>query len=193
MQVPRTHWPNCPILHGWLPKANNDLTNFIDFITHVTTNEDDGDEQSTHDTLVSNALAYGLISEGDIPRDGFCMFHALAQSLKVNTTKVRQNAAKWLRQNPTLNSVHFPDFVTGMTWECYLHGIKGHEWGRGPPCIANAFQLTITFHCFQSDILNPVYISRGDKSAVHSLGARIRVPLYQAGYTWVSTSWWWCS
>ena len=37
-------------------KPNNDLTNFIDFITQVTTNGDEGDEQSTHDTLVSNAL-----------------------------------------------------------------------------------------------------------------------------------------
>ena len=115
-------------------KPNNDLTNFIDFITQVITNEDDGNEQSTYDTSVSNALAYGLRTEGDIPRDGSCMFHAVAQSLKVNMTNVRQNVTKWLRQNPTLNGVHFPDFVTGMTWERYLNGIEGHEWGE-PPCI----------------------------------------------------------
>ena len=95
-------------------KPNNYLTTFIYFITQVTTNEADGDEHSTHDTLVSNALAYGLIPEGDIPRDGSCMFHADAQSLNVNMSKVRQNAAKLLRQNPTLNGVHSPDFVTGM-------------------------------------------------------------------------------
>ena len=150
-------------------KPNNDLTNFIDFITQVTTNEDDGDEQSTHDTLVSNALAYGLIPEGDIPRDGSCMFHTAAQSLNVNMTKVRQNAAKWLRQNPTLNGVHFPDFVTGMTWECYLNGIEGHEWGDHLALvgIANAFQVTIGIVSSQTSEIQYIYPEGTSLQCIH--------------------------
>ena len=50
-----------------------------------------------------NALALGLIPEGNVPRDGNCMFQAAAHRLSVNgnslNQEVRNAAAKWLEDN----------------------------------------------------------------------------------------------
>ena len=72
----------------------------------------------TRDSLLANALAVDLIPEGNVPRDGNCMFHAVAHGLSVNGNSVNQEevrnaAAKWLEDNQLINGdVHLPDFCT---------------------------------------------------------------------------------
>ena len=131
-------------------KPKNAVTDFIDYI-HIISPMPDENEEATRDLLMANALAVDLIPEGNVPRDGNCMFHAVAHGLSVNGNSVNQEevrnaAAKWLEDNQLINGdVHLPDFLYGMGWEQYLNGLRGAEWGDQLALIgiANGFGVAI--------------------------------------------------
>ena len=103
-------------------KPKNAVTDVIDYIQIISSIPDEN-EEATRDSLMANALALDLIPEGNVPRDGNCMFHAVAHGLSVNGNSVNQEevrnaAAKWLEDNQLINGdVHLPDFLYGMGWE----------------------------------------------------------------------------
>ena len=131
-------------------KPKNAVTDFINYI-HIISPMPDENEEATRDSLMANALAVDLIPEGNVPRDGNCMFHAVSHGLSVNGNSVNQEevrnaAAKWLEDNQLINGdVHLPDFLYGMGWEQYLNGLRGAEWGDQLALIgiANAFGVAI--------------------------------------------------
>ena len=133
-----------------LEKPKNAVTDFIDYIQGISSIPDKN-EEATRDSLKANALALDLIPEGNIPRDGNCMCHAAAHGFSVNGNslnqeEVRNAAAKWLEDNQLINGdVHLPDFLYGMSWDEYLNGLRGAEWGDQISLIgiANAFGVAI--------------------------------------------------
>jgi len=129
-------------------KPANDVTEFIKFIDAISSI---ADSDNTHDSLIANALLVNLLPEGSIPRDGSCMFHAVAQSLTVSAglidqLSVRIRAAQWLRDHPVVSgNVQLPDFVYGTSWQQYLQGLETNDWGDHISLIgiANAFNVVI--------------------------------------------------
>ena len=142
-------------------KSKNAVTDFIDYIQGISSIPDEN-EEATRDSLMANALALNLIPEGNVPRDGNCMYHAVAHGLSVNGNslnqeEVRNAAAKWLEDNKLINGdVHLPDFLYGMGWEEYLNGLRGAEWGDQISLIgiANAFGVAI-------GIVSSLHVDRG--------------------------------
>ena len=103
-----------------LPKheqPKNAATDFIEYIQIISSMPDEN-EEATSDSLMANALALDLIPEVNVPRDGNCMFHAVAHGLSVNGNSVNQEevrnaAAKCLEDNQLINGdVHLPDVCT---------------------------------------------------------------------------------
>ena len=70
-------------------KPKNAVTDCIDYIQIISSMPDEN-EEATRDSLMANALALDLIPEGNVPRDGNCMFHAVARGLSVNGNSVNQ-------------------------------------------------------------------------------------------------------
>ncbi|XP_062566093.1 uncharacterized protein LOC134228451 [Saccostrea cucullata] len=107
---------------------------------------------TAHDDLVRNALERNLIPVGDIPKDGSCLFHSVAQSLSnylqidLNQQDIRDIVVNWLSENPeTPAGDRFSHFVPNLDWDTYLEGILGTEWGDHIciTAIANAFNIAV--------------------------------------------------
>ena len=108
-----------------------------------------------------------LIPEGNIPRDGNCMYHAVAQSIQriqgrnYTQQEIRNFTCEWLRTNPILsNGVNLEDFLHNVSWEEYLQGVGGSEWGDHIALIgiSNAFGVNIAVvssEDFDIHIINP--------------------------------------
>ena len=107
------------------------------FVAAINAMEKTSSSSSSPFGLMSrNAVQYDLYPVGETPRDGHCMFHAVAESLnKLDGTTlsyrdIRIAVANWLRRNPTLpNDVYLPDFVANMHWNDYVDGMADHLWG----------------------------------------------------------------
>jgi hypothetical protein len=108
---------------------------------------------NTHDNLITHAMELNLLPYCDIPKDGNCMFHALAQALndrlRTNLTQkdVRISVAEWLRENSELpNGEPLSNFVHNMEWGDYLNGLIRREWGDHLCLVALLLhQIFITF------------------------------------------------
>ena len=107
---------------------------------------------NTHATLIQNALSLNLSPHGEIPRDGNCMFHAIAQSMSelelshYSQVDIRNSATNWLASHPVLDGdTHLADFVVGRDWDEYLESMNRNEWGDHLALIgiANAFNVAI--------------------------------------------------
>ena len=118
------------------------------------------DQNTAHDDLVRNALQYNLIPIGDVPRDGSCMFHAVAQSLNeldgtVYTQQdIRIAVVNWLRTNAVMdNGVDLRNFINNRSWEEYLEAISNNEWG-GHLCLlamTNIYRIAVAIVSSQNN------------------------------------------
>ena len=157
-------------------KPKNAVTDFIDCIQVISSIPDEN-EEATRDSLMANTLALGLIPEGNVPRDGNCMFHAAAHGFSVNGNslnqeEVRNAAAKWLEDNQLINGdVHLPDSLYGMGWEEYLNGLRGAEWGDQISLIgiANAFGVAI-------GIVSSLHVDSGIQYIIYAQNSTVGQP-----------------
>ena len=86
--------------------------------------------------LAENMWINNLRPIGHVPRDGNCLFHAVAQSVNAMDSteyaqqEIRLMVVDWLRSNPyTSNRIHLSSFVHDSSWDEYLEGISTTEWG----------------------------------------------------------------
>ena len=107
----------------------------MDYIQIISSIPDEN-EEATRDSLMANALSLDLIPEGNVPRNGNCMFHAVAHGLSVNGNSVNQEevrnaAAKWVEDNQLINGdVHLPDLPV---YSSLCHGVEDQQdvYSRG--------------------------------------------------------------
>ena len=102
--------------------------------------------------MAINARRFNLIPVGNTPRDGHCMFHAVAEWLnKLDNTflsyeDIRSSVVEWLEANPTMdNGVHLPDFVHNQNLDDYLSSLQENAWGDHITLIAvsHVYQVRI--------------------------------------------------
>ena len=114
-------------------KCKDSITCFMDNIATFQHSNESG--RSAHDNMVRNALQYDLVPIGDTPKDGNCMFHAVAASLRtidarpIDHLQVRHSVIDYLRHNQILdNGLDLSDFVSNLSWDQYVDSLS-YEWG----------------------------------------------------------------
>ncbi|XP_035689686.1 uncharacterized protein LOC118424981 [Branchiostoma floridae] len=98
---------------------------------------EDDSQADTYTRLARHVVQSGLTFRDEVPKDGNCMFHAVADQLfrtegrRVSHGELRKQVVDFLRQNPhNGNGDHFSDFVPDQNWEGYLSTMS-HDgtWG----------------------------------------------------------------
>ena len=104
-------------------------------------------------------------SSQETPKDGNCLFHAIAQGLSsmdgntYDQQHIRNMIADYLRQNPYLPSGdHLQEFVQNRDWNEYLDGISESEWGDHICILAavNLFNVRVVIASSQNGLLQDV-------------------------------------
>ncbi len=167
----RSSWRKCTI------PSHNKL-NLNEFVANTTLCELAGkqfreldslnanNQHDNYDNLITHALTHNLLPEGDIPKDGNCMFHSLAQSLNVRQGKslqqedVRNDLGRWLHENPNLpDGEALSNFVHNSDWNSYIQGILSQEWGDHI-CLVAAAELYRTNIVIVSSLSSELMVIR---------------------------------
>ena len=114
-------------------KKDNNISAFFESIASFQ--RSNAISASARDHMIRNALQYDLVPVGDTPKDGNCMFHAVAESIRaidgiqITHDKVRAEVINYLRNNRfTRNEMDLADFVPNLSWSDYLDSLN-YEWG----------------------------------------------------------------
>ncbi|XP_078598131.1 uncharacterized protein LOC144874135 isoform X2 [Branchiostoma floridae x Branchiostoma japonicum] len=91
----------------------------------------------TYNRLARHVAESGLTFRDEVPKDGNCMFHAVADQLfrtygrLINNRKLRQFVVEFLRHHPQNgNGDHLSAFVPDQNWEGYLSTMsRDGTWG----------------------------------------------------------------
>ncbi|CAH1233739.1 NLRP10 [Branchiostoma lanceolatum] len=98
---------------------------------------EDGTQTDTYNRLARHVAESGLTFRAEVPKDGNCMFHAVADQLfrtegqSINHMQLRNRAVYFLRDNPyNDNGDHLLAFVPDQNWERYLATMsRDGTWG----------------------------------------------------------------
>ncbi|MES9879583.1 MAG: hypothetical protein ABW185_01730 [Sedimenticola sp.] len=121
-----------------------------------------------HRELLKHANNLNLEPVGNIPRDGNCLFHAVATHLNnaapsiypFTQADIRRTVVDWLQNNPyNENADHWSDFIFNMDWYDYLDRISDSEWGDHVCLVAisRVFMLNIEIVSSSSEMSRNVH------------------------------------
>ncbi|CAH1238013.1 Hypp5498 [Branchiostoma lanceolatum] len=119
--------------------AENERKGVFETLKHLLTEvtvEDDS-RTDTYNRLARHVAESGLTFREEVPKDGNCMFHAVADQLfrtegrKISHVDLRKQAVDYLRMNPyNGNDDHLSAFVPDQNWEVYLGTMsRDVTWG----------------------------------------------------------------
>ena len=169
----------------------NDVKNGDDCVKNVVI--DNVQNSTPLSRLIERAKARGF-GIHDVPGDGSCFFHAVSYQLPnigiqcIDASTLRSMVVEYLRANPTVNGVHYCNFMTNddnddvtVVWDRFLDDLANDAWADNIATQGLSDMLSITCSIVSSENPNVTEVAPNNDDTIGTIHLGLLEQLHYVG------------